>query len=93
MINFYTSIVNKLALAFMPLLPKTLVYQFAKKYVAGTTKDTALAAIKKLNEAGYIVTLDILGEHTEEENDASKIADEYADLFLFVFIGVLSRVP
>ena len=81
MINFYMSIINKLALTFMPLLPKALVYQFAKKYVAGTTKETALAAIKKLNQAGYIVTLDILGEHTKEENDAAKVADEYADLY------------
>ena len=81
MINFYMSIINKLALAFMPLLPKALVYQFARKYVAGTTKETALSAIKKLNNAGYLVTLDILGEHTDTERAASKVADEYAELY------------
>jgi len=81
MINFYMSIINKLALALMPLLPKVFVYQFARKYVAGTTKETALDAIKKLNDAGYLVTLDILGEHTESERAASNVADEYADLY------------
>jgi proline dehydrogenase len=65
----------------MPLLPKVFVYQFARKYVAGTTKETALDAIKKLNDAGYLVTLDILGEHTESERAASNVADEYADLY------------
>ena len=81
MINFYMSIINKIALAFVPLLPKALIYQFAKKYVAGTTKETALAAIKKLNDAGYLVTLDILGEHTDNERAALKVADEYAELY------------
>ena len=75
------SIVNKITLAFMPLLPKILIYQFAKKYVAGTTKETALAAIKKLNDAGYLVTLDILGEHTDNERASLKVADEYAELY------------
>jgi len=81
MINFYMSIINKLAMALMPLLPKVFVYQFARKYVAGTTKETALDAIKKLNDAGYLVTLDILGEHTKSKRAASNVADEYADLY------------
>ena len=52
MINFYMSTMNKIALSFMPLLPKSLVYQFAKRYVAGTTKETALNAIEDLNKKG-----------------------------------------
>ena len=81
MINFYMSILNKLALGSVPFLPKSLVYQFAKRYVAGTTKETALSAIRKLNDQGFDVTLDILGEHTDTESEATQVTDSYIDLY------------
>ena len=74
-------IFNKLISSFIPYLPKTLIYQFAKRYVAGTTKETALKTIKELNNAGYLVTIDILGEHTKDQNLASKITGQYVDLY------------
>ena len=65
----------------VPYFPRSLTYQFAKRYVAGTTKETALEAIKKLNESGYLVTLDILGEHTKNKDIAADITAQYIDLY------------
>ena len=81
MINFYMSMMNKIALSFMPILPKSLVYQFAKRYVAGTTKETALNAIEDLNNKGFVVTLDILGEHTQTRHIATEVTSDYIDLY------------
>ena len=75
------STMNKIALSFMPLLPKSLIYQFAKRYVAGTTKETALNAIEDLNKKGFVVTLDILGEHTQTRHIATEVTSDYIDLY------------
>ena len=72
---------NSLISKIIPLFPKVLTYQFAKRYVAGTTKETAFKAIKKLNDNGYLVTLDILGEHSKERDIASDITAQYVDLY------------
>ena len=74
-------IFNRLISNLIPFFPKVLTYQFAKRYVAGTEKNTALDIIKSLNEDGYLVTLDILGEHTKEHQNANHITDQYIDLY------------
>ena len=75
------AIFNKMISRMIPYFPKSLTYQFAKRYVAGTTKETAFKAIKKLNDAGYLVTLDILGEHTKDKDTAADITAQYVDLY------------
>ena len=65
----------------IPYLPKALTYQFAKRYVAGTNTNTALTIVESLNNDGYYVTIDILGEHTQEERTANNISDEYISLY------------
>jgi len=62
-------------------LPKWFAKPFAKPYVAGETIDEALKQIKFLNEKGYCATLDILGEHTLQTNEAKKIAQEYCLIY------------
>ena len=75
------SIFNRLISKSIPLIPKSLTYMFAKRYVAGETKDTAFAAVEELNSNGYMVTLDILGEHTRDKKIAKDISDRYIDLY------------
>ena len=69
-------IFNRLISNLVHFFPKALIYQFAKRYVAGTEKNTALDIIKSLNDDGYLVTLDILGEHTKEHQNANHITDQ-----------------
>tara|TARA_B110001454_G_C12710010_1_gene430310 strand:+ start:417 stop:1316 length:900 start_codon:yes stop_codon:yes gene_type:complete len=72
---------NTLISRFIPFLPKVLAYQFAKRYVAGTSKESAFKVIQNLNNSGYLVTLDILGEHTEDSRMANSITEQYIDLY------------
>ena len=60
--------------------PKSLIKTFSKRYVAGFSFDQTLEICKDLNEKGYLLTLDILGEHTQTLEAASKITANYAKL-------------
>ena len=60
------NIFNKSISSLVPYLPKSFIWLIAKRYVAGTTIDSALEVVSKLNSDGFKVTLDILGEHTKD---------------------------
>ena len=70
-------IFNKLIVLILPLMPKWFIKIIAKKYIAGTTLEEAINAIKNLNSKGQKVTLDILGEHTESIVECNNITDDY----------------
>jgi proline dehydrogenase len=50
---------------------------FASRFVAGETLDTALAAVKKLNDKGITASLDLLGESVRNEKEARESARQY----------------
>lgn len=52
----------------------------ARRFVAGTTIDDGLGVAAALNERGYAVTLDHLGEHTRDEREAGAAAATYLRL-------------
>lgn len=54
--------INKAIVSFVKLLPKPVVYLFAKKYIAGEKLDDAVRVVKELNEKGIVATMDVLGE-------------------------------
>jgi proline dehydrogenase len=53
---------------------------FANRFVAGETVDTALIAIKQLNDRGITATLDLLGESVKNEKEARESAAAYIDM-------------
>ena len=53
---------------------------FARRFVAGETIDEALTAVRRLNADGIKVTLDNLGEDTENAGQAAAARDEYLRL-------------
>jgi len=71
------SFFNRLVIFFMPLVPKPIVYLFAKRYVAGDHLDDAVKTVKELNEQGIMATLDILGESTMSESEVNGYVKEY----------------
>ena len=71
---------NTLISRFIPFLPKVLAYQFAKRYVAGTSKESAFKVIQNLNNSGYLVTLDILGEHTTVLDNSNAVGNKDLDI-------------
>ncbi len=61
-----------------------LLTLMARRFVAGKTADTAMAAVRKLNEQKICTTLDILGEDVTDRDEATRCADAY--------IGLLERI-
>ena len=61
-------IINRFAITIIPFLPLSFVRMIAQRYVAGESSQEALMIVKRLNEHGYSVTLDILGEHSKNKS-------------------------
>lgn len=53
---------NNLIVKILPIFPKSFVWLFSKKYIAGTTLQDALDTTKELNDSGCYSTIDVLGE-------------------------------
>ena len=64
----------------LPLMPKSLVWIFSKRYIAGKTIDQAIDTSRKLNEEGYMVTIDLLGEFITKLDQAKANRDSYLDI-------------
>jgi proline dehydrogenase len=52
----------------------------ARRFIAGETKQEAVAAVRKLNEMGMKTSLDILGENVTSKEMARSLADHYIDV-------------
>lgn len=53
---------------------------FANRFVAGESLDTAVEAVKKLNDSGMTVSLDLLGESVHNEAEARAAGKEYLSI-------------
>ncbi len=71
---------NKLISNILPYMPKKLVWQFSKDYVAGETIEDAVKAAKKLNEQGILTTIDVLGEFITNLDEAEANKNEYLEV-------------
>lgn len=61
---------NKLIVGTIPLLPKSLVYIFAKKYIAGSQLNDAVKVTKDFAKLGGVTTIDVLGEFVDSKERA-----------------------
>ena len=64
----------------LPYLPKRLVWQFSKEYIAGETLDEVLRQAKMLDSKGIVTTIDVLGEFISNLRQAEANRDEYLQL-------------
>ncbi len=66
--------INNLIVGFVKVLPKPVVFIFAKKYIAGVKLEDAVRVVKALNSKGIVATMDVLGEavSTKEESEEAK---------------------
>ena len=71
---------NKMVAALLPLMPKKLVWIFSKRYIAGTNLSQAVSVASSLNEQGYMVTIDLLGEFITNLSEATKNKEEYLNI-------------
>lgn len=68
------NVLNKLIVAALPAVPKSIVRQFANRYIAGEEVSDAVHTVRDLNRQGALATLDVLGEdiHHDAEATSSK---------------------
>ncbi|UCF67628.1 MAG: proline dehydrogenase family protein [Acidobacteriota bacterium] len=64
-------------LRLLMLAPQSLVWRFARVYIAGQTLDEAVDAIRALNGEGCRATLDVLGESVTRAEEVQAYVDEY----------------
>jgi proline dehydrogenase len=61
---------NKLVVATLPAVPKSVIRYFAGRYIAGETLQHAVQCVRDLNTDGFCATLDVLGEDVTSEREA-----------------------
>lgn len=70
-------------------LPRSLVRRVARRYIAGTTIDDALAAVRDLAAQGCVATVDLLGEHVRHRAQTEVGVEAYEQLLRGLVAGGL----
>jgi proline dehydrogenase len=63
---------NKMIVGVIPIFPKSFVWIFSRRYVAGRELEDGVAKAKALNAEGCLVTMDILGEYIMALSEAEE---------------------
>ncbi len=71
---------NKMIAAMLPYMPKSFVWIFSKRYIAGKKIEDAIRVSKELNSQGIKVTVDLLGEFITRLDEAERNKIEYIDI-------------
>ena len=74
------SILNKLVVNVLPLIPKPVVGQVAKRYIAGTTLPDGIRVVKNLNGKGMMATMDLLGEDVTDASEANRVKNSISPI-------------
>jgi len=67
---------NRLIVGMMPIFPKSFIWLFSKRYVAGKSISDALEKTKELNSIGCVATIDVLGEDITTMEEATLSREE-----------------
>jgi proline dehydrogenase len=71
------SLLDKLVVFSIPIVPKPIVGYFSKTYISGPKLDDAVYVIKDLNTRGMMATMDLLGEESKTKEKAREATEEY----------------
>jgi len=72
-----SSILDRLVVSTLPVVPKPVVRLFAKRYVAGETLEDAVRTVRELEAEGAMATVDVLGESVTRKEQTVATRDEY----------------
>ncbi|HHS13803.1 MAG TPA: proline dehydrogenase [bacterium] len=67
---------NRMIVAVLPIFPKSFIWLFSCRYVAGITLKDALSKVETLNREGCRATIDVLGEDIETLEEADRSREE-----------------
>jgi proline dehydrogenase len=74
------NVVDRAVVRLLPAIPKPIVRKISNRYIAGPTLEDACGVVSKLNAAGKMATVDVLGEHIDEPEQARALVDEYDEV-------------
>jgi proline dehydrogenase len=66
-------ILNKLITTAFPFIPKSIVGQVAKRYIAGIALSDGVRVVKELNNRTMIATMDLLGEDVKNAAETEEV--------------------
>jgi len=67
---------NKIIVGIMPIFPKSFIWLFSRRYIAGKTLADAVRKTLELNSMGCCVTIDVLGEEIMSLEEATQSKEE-----------------
>lgn len=68
---------NALIARAIPLIPRSLVWRVARRYIAGLELGDAARLIQGLKNRGFFATVDLLGENVTSREEAIRARDAY----------------
>jgi proline dehydrogenase len=66
-------ILNKLITTVLPFIPKIVVGQVAKRYIAGFHLSDGVQVVRNINEKGMMATMDLLGEDVKNAGEVEQV--------------------
>ncbi|MGB2867471.1 MAG: proline dehydrogenase family protein [Bacteroidota bacterium] len=75
------SLLNKLVVTALPIIPRSIIGQISKRYIAGITIHDAVRVIRGLNQKEMMATLDLLGEDIQEQREALENRSNIVGMF------------
>lgn len=73
------SLPGRLLARALPWIPQKLVGRVARRYIAGETLAEGLRVAGRLNQQGFLTTMDLLGEDTTRPDQAHQALAEYKE--------------
>ena len=73
-------VVDKVIASSVKVVPRPIVKKISSRYIAGEKLEEAVEVIQNLNRQGCVATVDVLGESTEDEQDAAAKLKEYKEV-------------
>ncbi|MDH3351506.1 MAG: proline dehydrogenase family protein, partial [Gammaproteobacteria bacterium] len=80
------NLVHQAVIGAMPYMPRSLIWRFSRRYIAGTDLQDAYRIVGELNAAGCSATIDVLGEDITRPEQA----DAARDLYLEALVNIES---
>jgi proline dehydrogenase len=74
------AVLNRAIVRALPAVPRGLVRRLSAPYIAGPALDDAVRVVRRLNAAGMLATVDVLGEEIRDADAAAAITRAYLDV-------------
>lgn len=75
------TVLDRAIVRVLPAVPRPVVKRLSRRYIAGEALPDACRVVKRLNEAGKLATLDVLGEEVTTCEESLELVEAYRDVF------------